>query len=344
MANTLYQQPVHSGKISHLHFLITGGAGFIGSHLVEYLLTHGAGRVRVLDNFMTGRQENLEPFVAHSAFEFLEGDIRDPETCARACQGMHVVFHQAALPSVQRSIEDPLTTHQINCDGFLNVLWAAHRAGVQRMVYASSSSVYGDARGHTRQEHVLGNPLSPYAVSKRCGELYAAVFAAAYPMELIGLRYFNVFGPRQDPENPYAAVIPKFFAALMHGRRPEIFGDGQQTRDFTFVSNVVQANIKAALVQDPQAMRQVYNVACGRSCTILALYDRIRTLLQQYGLLPDPSVTPVFLPPRAGDIMHSCADISRARQLLRYEPMISWEEGLDLLTHDFMIPRHSREE
>ncbi len=343
MTNTLHQQPVHSGTISHLHFLITGGAGFIGSHLVEYLLTHGAGRVRVLDNLMTGKRENLMPFLGHSAFEFLEGDIRDPETCARACQGMHVVFHQAALPSVQRSIDDPLTTHQINCDGFLNILWAAHDAGVPRLVYASSSSVYGDASGPTRQEHVLGNPLSPYAVSKRCGELYAGVFAAAYRMELIGLRYFNVFGPRQDPANPYAAVIPKFFAALMQGKRPEIFGDGQQTRDFTFVSNVVQANIKAALVQDPQALRQVYNVACGRSCTVLALYDHIRTLLYQSGILPDPSVTPVFLPPRPGDIMHSCADISKAQQLLQYEPRVHWEEGLDLLIHDFISLQRGHE-
>ncbi|MFI5135539.1 MAG: NAD-dependent epimerase/dehydratase family protein, partial [Chitinophagales bacterium] len=241
----MHETPFHSKSLSEYSFLVTGGAGFIGSHLVEYLLKHGAKKVRVLDNLLTGSEKNVKLFISHPAYEFFREDIRNVNDCQRACEGIDFVLHQAALASVQRSMKDPITTHEINAGGFLNMLIAAREARVKRFVYASSSSIYGDHPDLPKKEDKTGNPLSPYAVSKKTNELYAHVFATAFGMEIIGLRYFNIFGPRQDPNGPYAAVIPAFIRDLNSGKSPIIYGNGSQTRDFTFVENAVQANIKA---------------------------------------------------------------------------------------------------
>ncbi|MCS6991186.1 MAG: SDR family oxidoreductase [Chitinophagales bacterium] len=321
-------EPVfHEGSLEGVCVLVTGGAGFIGSHLVAYLLEHGAF-VRVLDNLATGKLQNVKRFRDHPRFEFQQGDIRNFEDCCRACTGMSFVLHQAAIPSVTRSVSDPLTTHQVNCDGFMHMLLAARQAGVRRLVYASSSSVYGDAQQLPMKEEYIGRPLSPYAVSKLTNELFAEVFMKNYGMELIGLRYFNVFGPRQDPENPYAAVIPRFLHALRQGQQPIIYGDGMQSRDFTYVSNAVQANIKAMLTQNQQALGSVFNVACGESHSVLRLFDLMKQLMLQAGYAIPSSLTPQHHPPRQGEIRHSQADINRARQLLGYQPTVLLEEGL----------------
>lgn len=320
----MYEKSFHTRPLAASSFLITGGAGFIGSHLVEYLLKHGAAKVRVLDNLLTGKMGNLAPFQQQPAFEFTEGDICDLATCEAACKGMDYVLHQAALGSVQRSMADPITTHQINVDGFLNMLWASKKEKIKRMVYASSSSVYGDHPALPKIEEQIGNPLSPYAVTKRCNELYAQVFAASYGMEIIGLRYFNVFGPRQNPEGPYAAVIPAFVRDIMNKVAPVIQGDGSNSRDFTFVENVVQANIRALFPEQPEALNQVYNVATGRQCTILQLCELI-------GKITGNPMLPQYAPPRPGDIKHSLADITKAKAKLGYEPEVFLEEGLRLL-------------
>ena len=247
----MYETPFHAGSLADRAFLVTGGAGFIGSNLVEYLLRHGAGRVRVLDNFSNGFRKNLRAFEGNPAFELLEGDIRDQDACHRACAGMDVVLHQAALGSVPRSINDPVTSNDVNVGGFVQMLVAAKDAGVQRFVYAAFSSTYGDSPHLPKVEDRIGRPLSPYAVTKYANELYADVFAQTYGMQIIGLRYFNIFGPRQDPNGAYAAVIPLFIDALLKDEAPTLNGDGRQTRDFTFVENCVQANIRAALIENP---------------------------------------------------------------------------------------------
>ena len=269
----------HTKDISGKRFLVTGGAGFIGSHIVEYLLNNGAGKVRVLDNLATGLRSNVLLFENNSRYEFIEGDIRDAGTCARACEGIDHVTHQAALGSVPRSVKDPITSNEVNVSGFVNMITAAKDAQVKTFVYASSSSVYGDEPNLPKREERTGNLLSPYAVTKMTNELYASVFSRLYGMKVIGFRYFNVFGPRQDPEGPYAAVIPLFVSGILSGAPVYINGDGMQTRDFTFVENAVQANIRGMLTDNEAAFGQVYNVAVGANFTVNFLYEAIRELL-----------------------------------------------------------------
>ncbi len=309
-------------------WLVTGGAGFIGSHLVEQLV--GAGqRVRVLDDLSTGYRANLEEAAAAAPdrVDFLLGDIRDPGACREACAGVDVVLHQAALGSVPRSIDDPATSHAVNVTGFVNVLSAARDAGVRRVVYASSSAVYGDHPGLPKVEDQTGRPLSPYGATKAADELYAHAFASAYGLETVGLRYFNVFGPRQDPRGAYAAVIPLWFQALLGGAPALLNGGGETSRDFSFVANVVQANLLAATVADPAALGRVYNVACGERTTLLGLFEAMRDAAASL----HPAAASVELrpgPARPGDIPHSHADVSLARNLLGYVPSHALREGL----------------
>jgi UDP-N-acetylglucosamine 4-epimerase len=313
-------------------WVVTGGAGFIGSHLVEALLRHGQ-EVVVLDDFSAGREENLEAVrravgvAAAKALVVARGDIRDPDACLGAARGAQVVLHQAALGSVPRSIAYPGPTHEVNVSGFLNVLQAARVAGVSRVVYASSSSVYGDHPALPKREGEVGRPLSPYAASKMCDELYAHAFATCYRLELVGLRYFNVFGPRQDPEGPYAAVMPRWFAALLRGEEVAIYGDGETSRDFCYVANAVQANLLAATTTRADALGQVYNVACGSRTTLNELFTLIRTQVARFR--PEAaSARPVHGDFRPGDVRHSLADVSKASGLLGYEPSHSVAEGL----------------
>ncbi len=298
------------------HYLVTGGAGFIGSHLVETLLQRGQ-RVRVLDNFLTGKRENLAPFL--DRIELVEGDLRDLDACARSVEGIDYVLHQAALPSVPRSVADPFTTDEINVRGTLNILWAASRAKVRRLTFASSSSVYGDEPGLPKREGVEGKPLSPYAVSKFVGEKYLQVFTQTYGLETVSLRYFNVFGPRQDPASQYAAAVPLFITRILRGEAPTVFGDGEQSRDFTFVANVVEANLLACTAAG--AVGGVFNIACADRITVNILIEKINRLLGK-------SISPIYADPRPGDIKHSFADISAAGCGLGYHPVVEFEEGL----------------
>ncbi len=318
----MYQQALHQTPIENRQFLVTGGAGFIGSNITEYLLQHGA-KVRVFDNLATGNIENLKAFQSNPNFEFLEGDLRNPNDCAKAVKGVEAVCHQAAIGSVPRSIKDPITSNDVNVGGFVNMLTAANQAGIQRFVYASSSSVYGDEPNLPKKEEKIGNPLSPYAVTKFTNEVYANVFARCYNMQLIGLRYFNVFGPKQDPYGEYAAVMPLFIKALLDNTAPFINGDGEQTRDFTYVHNAVQANILGLTTNNPAAYNQAYNVAFGERFTINQMYDAIATHLQK-------DIKANHREPRAGDIRDSLADISKAQQLLGYQPKYSFSQGLPL--------------
>lgn len=307
--------------------LVTGGAGFIGSALIETLLTAG-NEVVCLDNFATGKPANLADFINNKDFTFVEGDIRNPEDCRKAADGVQYVLHQAALGSVPRSVKDPATTNDVNITGFLNMIIAARDAGVKRFVYASSSSVYGDHPALPKFEENTGNPLSPYAVTKKVDELYAKVFGELYGMETLGLRYFNVFGRRQDPDGQYAAVIPRFVKALINHEAPLIFGDGSQTRDFTYIENVVQANLKAAVVENTEAYNTAYNVACGDRVTLNELYSFLRDGLAKF----DPaigSINPVYTDPRQGDIPHSLASIEKTSKLLGYSPQFNLKQGLE---------------
>jgi UDP-N-acetylglucosamine 4-epimerase len=314
------------------HWLVTGAAGFIGSHLVEALLKVDQ-RVTGLDNFATGKPENLNQVQTGvsseqwARFNFLEAGIEDFAACQRACKGVTYVLHQAALGSVPRSLEDPLASHQSNVTGFLNLLNAAREAGVSRFVYASSSAVYGDEPNLPKSEDRIGQPLSPYAATKLMNEIYAGVFARCYGVQTIGLRYFNVFGPRQDPEGPYAAVIPKWIEAMTTQETVRINGDGETSRDFCYVANVVQANLLAALVDSPDAINRAYNVALGNRTTLNQLYNILRL-----GLLPHfahlEHARPHYGDFRAGDVRHSQADITKSRQLLGYQPTHNLEQGL----------------
>ncbi|HZZ83176.1 MAG TPA: SDR family oxidoreductase [Anaeromyxobacteraceae bacterium] len=315
-------------------WLVTGAAGFIGSHLVEHLLTLDQ-RVSGLDNFATGSRRNLAALLERVSpsqrerFSFREGDIRDPEACRRACEGVDLVLHQAALGSVPRSIKDPEQTNDVNVTGFIRVLSAARSAGIRRVVYASSSSVYGDHPGLPKVEEAIGQQLSPYAVSKYADELYAKVFGACHGLETVGLRYFNVFGPRQDPEGPYAAVMPRWFAGLLRGDEISINGDGETSRDFCFVENVVQANLLAATTGRAEALGQVFNVAYGERTTLNELFRLIREQVAR--CRPDAGgVQPVHREFRPGDVRHSLADVGKARRILDYEPTHSVREGLVL--------------
>jgi len=302
-------------------FLITGGAGFIGSHLVDYLMEHGATEVRVVDNLSEGKKENIEHWLNNERFSFFEGDITDVELMAKACDGVDYISHQAALGSVPRSIKTPLATNEANVTGFLTVLDAARNAGVKRVVYASSSSVYGDHPQLPKLENAIGNSLSPYAVSKRVNELYADVFGRCYGMELMGLRYFNIFGPRQKPDGPYAAVIPLFLASIMNDEPAQINGDGEQTRDFTFVENAVQANIRSLATPNSAAAGKVYNVAVGERMSVIEMY---KVLCEFAG----KGLNLVHREPREGDIRDSLADISLAMTYLGYQPAVKMRNGL----------------
>ncbi len=323
----MYNTPYHTADLSKLSFLVTGGAGFIGSNLVEYLLKYNVGKVRVLDNFATGQRKNLEPFLNQPNFELIEGDIRDLEACKAAAKGMDYILHQAALGSVPRSINDPITTNEVNVNGFLNMLVAARDENVKRFVYAASSSTYGDSKELPKVENKIGKPLSPYAVTKYVNELYADVFSNLYGLELIGLRYFNVFGQRQDPNGAYAAVIPKFVSQFIDHQSPVVNGDGEYSRDFTYIDNVVQMNIKSALTGNLEAVNQVYNVAYGQRTTLNELLAALKDYLSEY----DSSITDVAItygPNRKGDIPHSLASIDKAAGLVDYKPRYSIEEGL----------------
>lgn len=307
--------------------LVTGGAGFIGSNLCEALLDKGC-RVYCLDNFLTGKKKNLDGFESHHSFTLVEADIRDFSACDQATQHIDLVFHQAALGSVPRSINDPVTTNAINVSGFLNIIEASRKNGVKRFIYAASSSTYGDHPGLPKVEDKIGKPLSPYAVSKYVNELYAGVFANLHGMEVIGLRYFNVFGKRQDPEGAYAAAIPRFIRTLMKHESPVIHGDGSQTRDFTYIENVIQANLKAAVVEREDALNQVYNVAYGSNTDLLSLVHILQELLSKF----DPAIKNIAVthgPARKGDVKHSLADISKARILLGYDPEYDLRKGLE---------------
>ncbi|MFW6389466.1 MAG: SDR family oxidoreductase, partial [Marinilabiliaceae bacterium] len=306
--------------------LVTGGAGFIGSNIIEKLLIQN-NEVVCLDNFSTGKKVNVEPFLSNSLFSMIEGDIRNLETCRRAVKNVDIVLHQAALGSVPRSINDPITTNDVNIGGFLNMLVAAKDEGVKRLVYAASSSTYGDSEQMPKVEETIGKPLSPYAITKYVDELYADVFAKLYNMELVGLRYFNVFGPRQDPNGAYAAVIPRFVSALIAKESPVVNGDGSFSRDFTYVANVVQANELAATTQKPEAINTVYNVACGERTSLNELLDHLKNLLSKY----DPAIKNVEIkygPPRQGDVPHSLASVDKAGRLLGYEPEYKVGDGL----------------
>ena len=297
-------------------YLVTGGAGFIGSHLVEKLVGDNA-RVRVLDNFTTGKRENIAPFL--DRMELIEGDIADPDICRRACDGVEVVFHQAAMPSVPKSVEDPVTSHRTNIDGTFNLLVAARDAGVRRFVYAASSSAYGETETLPKIESILPDPLSPYGVQKLTGEQYCTVFAKCYGLSALSLRYFNVFGPRQDPKSQYAAAIPAFITAILRDEAPLVYGDGEQTRDFTHIDNVVHANMLAARADKTQG--EVINAACGERITINEVIAEINRVLGK-------QVKSKHVDERAGDIKHSWADIGLAERLIGFKPLVSFADGL----------------
>lgn len=306
--------------------LITGGAGFIGSNLCEYFISKG-DKVVCLDNFATGHRHNLKDILQHPNFSLLEGDIRNAGDCAAAVKGVDYVLHQAALGSVPRSINDPVTTNDVNVSGFLNMLVAARDEKVKRFVYAASSSTYGDSQGLPKVEEVIGKPLSPYAITKYVNELYAEIFSKTYGLETIGLRYFNVFGRKQDPNGAYAAVIPKFVMQLMQFESPKINGDGNYSRDFTYIDNVIQMNELAMLTQNPDAVNTVYNTAYGDRNTLNNLVKYLKECLAEF----NPKIGNVAIeygPNRAGDIPHSLASIEKAKKLLGYNPKFSMQEGL----------------
>lgn len=315
------QSSWHSEKFSDKRFLVTGGAGFIGSHLVEYLLKHGAKEVRVLDNLATGFLENINGFSGETNFTFLNGSITDPVQCKEACEGIDFVLHQAALGSVPRSIDNPPTTHEVNATGFLNMLMAARDAKVKKFVYASSSSVYGDNTDSPKKEERIGRALSPYAVTKALNEQYALVFSQVYGMTTVGLRYFNIFGPRQNPKGEYAAAIPLFIDGLMKGTPVYINGDGEQSRDFTFVANAVQANIRALFAEDEKVKGQVFNIAAGHSISIKRVYGILKDAIGS-------SQEAIHRDPRKGEIRDSLANVSKANAAFGYAPEIGVEEGL----------------
>lgn len=308
--------------------LVTGGAGFIGSNLCEHLLAQGYS-VRCLDNFATGKWQNIIPLIADypDTFEMMVGDIRNIEDCRKAAAGVEYVFHEAALGSVPRSIEDPVTTNDVNIGGFLNMLVAARDARVKRFIFAASSSTYGDSRSLPKVEDVIGKPLSPYAITKYVDELYADVFARTYGVEYIGLRYFNVFGRRQDPHGAYAAVIPLFVKKFMAHESPNINGDGEYSRDFTYIDNVIQMNMLAMTTTDKEAVNQIYNTAFGERTTLNQLVDNLREFLgaKDSQIL---TIEPTHGPNRAGDIPHSLACIDKAKRLLGYNPAYSMRDGL----------------
>lgn len=316
MTNERCTTPAFPGK---MRFLVTGGSGFIGSNICETLLKNGH-TVRCLDNLSTGKRSNMDAFIDHPQFTFVEGDIQDLDCCIRACAGMDYVLHQAAWGSVPRSIEMPILYDSVNVHGTVNMMEAARRAGVKRFVYASSSAVYGDDATLPKVEEKVGKLLSPYALSKYADELYAQQYHMHYGLPTVGLRYFNVYGKRQDPEGAYAAVIPKFIKMLLSGERPTIFGDGSQTRDFTYIDDVVQANLRACLAP-AEANGEAFNIAFGEKQYLIDIYDALASALGVY-------TEPIFSEERAGDIKHSSADITKARKLLQYTPEWDFDKGI----------------
>ena len=323
----MYERKYHQGNLEELSFLVTGGAGFIGSNIVEYLIKNGAKNVRVLDNFSTGYKVNLNNYINYKGFELLEGDICDYNTCANAVEGIDYVTHQAALGSVPRSISDPITSNNVNVSGFLNMLVAARNAKVKRFVYAASSSTYGDHPALPKTEENIGNPISPYAITKYVNELYAEVFSKTYEFHTLGLRYFNIFGPRQNPKGPYAAVIPLFIQSALQNEPAIINGDGETSRDFTFIENAVQANIKAffSIIEKHEVM----NIAYGERTTLNQLHQLINEL-------SGDSTQPEYRPERKGDVKHSLADITKAKTVIGYQPTVSLKEGLALTMETYM--------
>ncbi|WP_066504536.1 SDR family oxidoreductase [Abyssisolibacter fermentans] len=301
-------------------FLVTGGAGFIGSNIVGKLLDLGY-KVRVLDNFSTGKKENINIFLKNNNFELIEGDIRNTDICLSSCNGIDYVLHQAALGSVPRSIKNPRTTNDVNITGSLNMMIAAKEYKIKRFIYASSSSVYGDESTLPKKEDKLGIPLSPYAITKKVNELYGKNICELYGLKTIGLRYFNVFGEKQDPNSIYSAVIPKFIIKLLNKKAPTIYGDGLQSRDFTYIGNVIEANLKACIAED-EAIGEVFNIACGKRITLIDLYNKICRYL-------NVDIKPKFTSERSGDVKHSLADISKANKLLKYNPVYDINTGLE---------------
>jgi UDP-N-acetylglucosamine 4-epimerase len=312
-----------------MRILVTGGAGFIGSNLVESLLNHpDVALVRVLDNFATGHKKNIEEFLSHPRFEFIEGDIRNIDDCMKACKGIDAISHQAALGSVPRSIADPITSHEVNVNGFINILEAARANNIKRVVYASSSSVYGDLKESPKIETSVGKVLSPYAATKMSNELYAEAYAKNYDMTICGFRYFNVFGPKQDPEGPYAAVIPLFIKAALTNTSPLINGDGKITRDFTPVSNVVQINTNGLLLPLPESKHFVFNVACGQTTDLNTLWSIIKDITKATSIAK-------YGPNRNGDIMFSLADINYAKEILNYNTLNQLISQLEITISDY---------
>ncbi len=319
----MYKTKYHSVDLSKLSFLVTGGAGFIGSNIVEYLLKYDAKKVRVLDDLSNGYYHNIKEFESNPAFEFIEGNICDLETCKKAMQDIDYVSHQAALGSVPRSIDNPIATDNVNSGGYLNMLVALKDSKtVKRMVYAASSSTYGDSQTLPKVEANIGKPLSPYAVTKLVNELYADVFAKTYGIDTIGFRYFNIFGPKQSPNGAYAAVIPLFMQALVDNKPPTINGDGEQTRDFTYVENAVQANIKG-MFANKKTGNEVYNIACGDRVSLNTLWDSLQKVSNN-------KLKANYGPNRQGDVKDSLADISKASELMDYKPLFDIDKGLDI--------------
>ncbi|MBY5956625.1 SDR family oxidoreductase [Membranicola marinus] len=311
-----------------MHILLTGGAGFIGSHLVRAFIDHPEiTHTTIVDNLITGSMDNIREVLDHDQVTFVEGDIRDLDLCQKLCNEATAVCHQAALGSVPRSVDDPVRSNAHNIDGTLNIFMAARQNNIKRVVFASSSSVYGDDQNLPKVESRVGQPLSPYAITKKVAELYAENFGRLYGMELIGLRYFNIFGPRQSPKGPYAAVIPLFIKAIRDQEAATINGDGSFSRDFTYVDNAVQANLRGLLTNNPAAVNQNYNVACGERTTLTELWGLINDIAGS-------ELNPIYGPERAGDIPHSLADISKAQELLDYEPTVGIREGLERLMQE----------
>lgn len=321
--SSIYTEVFHTPELKNKNILVTGGAGFIGSNIVEYLLQHGVKKVRVLDNLSNGFMKNVDIFKSHPNYEFINGDITNYDDCVRACDGIDIITHQAALGSVPRSIQFPLATHAANATGFINMINAARENNVARFVYASSSSVYGDSLASPKHEKDLGTPLSPYAVSKLTNELYGNIFGLTYKIEVVGLRYFNVFGPRQDPNGPYAAAIPIFMNGLLNNTDVYINGDGSNTRDFTFVVNAVQANICAMCTTHNDAFNKVYNIAFGSATSLNELYQILQKVSQN-------NMPANYRDERPGDIKNSLADISLAKKYLSYNPKVAIDEGLKI--------------
>ena len=313
-------------ELKNQNILVTGGAGFIGSNLIDHLLNQN-NKVTCLDNLSTGKIENIHSFLKNPNFTFIEGDIRNFDTCMQACKGKDLIFHEAALGSVPRSIQDPMSSTDVNMSGFVNMLYAAKENEIKRFIYAASSSTYGDNNELPKREDNIGKPLSPYAITKYVNELYADNFSKLYGIKCIGLRYFNVFGKRQTPDGAYAAVIPKFIKILLNHNAPVIHGDGSQSRDFTYIDNVIQANIRAAITDNPDAVNQVYNVACGDN---ISLNDLTQELIDQLAKFDAKiaNIKPEFGPTRLGDIKHSLASIEKAEKLLGYQPEYNVHEGL----------------